>query len=75
VRETGTGAASAAISLLGLDLDLIEHKVLVRMRGGARCRTVALCTNGQSQRWDERAREERSYKAERATAVIATTTG
>jgi hypothetical protein len=42
VRGFGMGAASAAISPLGLDLDLMEHKVLMRMRGGARCRMVAL---------------------------------
>jgi hypothetical protein len=36
------GATSAAISQLGLDLDLIEHKVLMRMRGGARRRMVVL---------------------------------
>jgi hypothetical protein len=33
------GAASAAISPLGLELDLMEHKVLMRMRSGARCKS------------------------------------
>jgi hypothetical protein len=42
VRGSGMGAASAAISPLGLDLDLMEHKVLMCMCSGARRRTAAL---------------------------------
>jgi hypothetical protein len=34
-RESGMEAASAAISPLGFGLDLMVHKVLMRMRGGA----------------------------------------
>jgi hypothetical protein len=30
--------ASAAISSLGFELDLMERKVLMRIRGGARCK-------------------------------------
>jgi hypothetical protein len=40
------GAAATAISLLGLDLDLIEQRVLMRMRSGARRKTMALRTDG-----------------------------
>jgi hypothetical protein len=36
VRGSGIGIASAAVSSLGLDLDLKEHRVLMRMRSGAR---------------------------------------
>jgi hypothetical protein len=42
VRGSGMGAASAAISPLGLNLDLMEHKVLMCMRSGAWCRMAAL---------------------------------
>jgi hypothetical protein len=35
-------AASAAISLLGFGLDLMEHKVLMHMSGGARRGAVVL---------------------------------
>jgi hypothetical protein len=41
-------AASAAISLQGFGLDLMMHKVLMRMRGGARCGAVVLA-RGQSE--------------------------
>jgi hypothetical protein len=36
VRGYGIGRASSAISLLGLDLNLKEHRVLMRMRSGSR---------------------------------------
>jgi hypothetical protein len=42
VRGFGIGPASTAISTLGLDLDLCEQRVLMRMRSGARRRAMAL---------------------------------
>jgi hypothetical protein len=75
MRGSGRGATSTAISPLGLDLDLIEYRVLMRMHGGAQRRMAALRTDGRSQRWDGRAREESGYKAAGAKAAIATTTG
>jgi hypothetical protein len=48
VRGSGTEASSAAISSLGFGLYLMVHKVLMRMRGGARRRAVVLAG-----RWPE----------------------
>jgi hypothetical protein len=56
-------AASAAISLLGFELDLIEHKVLMRMRGGAR-RGVMVLTSGRSE-------VEIGWECARGSAVVA----
>jgi hypothetical protein len=42
VCGSGMEAASAAISLLGFGLDLMPHKVLMRMRGEAWRGAVAL---------------------------------
>jgi hypothetical protein len=42
VHGSGMEAASATISPLWLDVDLMEHKVLMRMCGGTRWRVVAL---------------------------------
>jgi hypothetical protein len=42
VHGSGMGAASGTISLLRLDLDLNKHRVLMRMRGGARRRAAVL---------------------------------
>jgi hypothetical protein len=42
VRGSEMGAASAATSSLGLDLDLTKHRVLMRMRNGARRRAATL---------------------------------
>jgi hypothetical protein len=69
------GAASAAISPLGLGLDIIEHRVLMCMRGGARRRTVALRMDGQSRRRDGHAREESGCKVGGATTAMAKATG
>jgi hypothetical protein len=72
---SGMGAAAAAISPLGLDLDLIKQRVLVRMRGGVRRETVVLRKDGRSRRQDGGAREESDCKATGVMAAIATTTG
>jgi hypothetical protein len=42
MRESGMEAASAAISQLGFKLDLMVHRVLMHMHGGARHGVVVL---------------------------------
>jgi hypothetical protein len=75
MHGSGIGAASAAISTLGLDLDLSKQRVLMRMRSGARHGAAALAHGWPEPGENRRAREKNGCKAAGSTAaavVIAT---
>jgi hypothetical protein len=76
VHGSRMGAASATISPLGLELDLMEHKVLMRMRGGARCKSdgASALMAGVGDWMEARAREAVA-RLRGATVTRATTTG
>jgi hypothetical protein len=68
MRGSGMEVVFAAISPLGFGLDLMEHKVLMCMRGGAR-RGVVVLTRGRPELeigW-ERAGAKRSQGCRKAT--------
>jgi hypothetical protein len=61
--------------LLGLDLDLNEHRVLMRMRSGARRGAVALAHGRPEPGKNRRAHRKSGCKAAEAMTAAAIATG
>jgi hypothetical protein len=76
LRGSRMEAASVAISPPGFGLDLMKHKVLMRMRGGAWCKSgSASARMARAGDWMEARAREVVARLRGVTTARATTTG